>query len=341
MSERSRVRLLALSVIVGTLVLSQLVAASARPMSVDVRGPGVAGASAGGVDPVIAAAGDIACDPTASGYNGGLGSGKKCMQEATSDLLVAGAFDAVLALGDEQYECAGDSAFAASYGPSWGRVASITYPAIGNHEYQTSGGSGCNPVPGGGYRNYFTAAGAPQLLGPNNAYYYSFDLGSWHLIALNANCSTVACKDGSTQESWLEQDLAAHTNSCVLAYWHQPRFGSGNGKLANNKSVAVLWNDLVAAHADLVLNGHRHYYERFAKMDASGAASATGVREFIVGTGGKSLAGHINTHWPSKEVFDFTHYGVLELTLHPTSYDWSFVAIDGSIIDSGTDTCSV
>ena len=135
--------------------------------------------------------------------------------------------------------------------------------------------------------------------------------------------------------------LAAHTNSCVLAYWHQPRFGSGNGKLANNKSVAVLWNDLVAAHADLVLNGHRHYYERFARMDASGAASATGVREFIVGTGGKSLAGHIDAHWPSKEVFDFTHYGVLELTLHPTSYDWSFVAIDGSIIDSGTDTCSV
>ena len=205
MSERSRVRLLALSVIVGTLVLSQLVAASARPMSVDVRGPRVAGASAGGVDPVIAAAGDIACDPTASGYNGGLGSGKKCMQKATSDLLVAGAFDAVLALGDEQYECAGDSAFAASYGPSWGRVANITYPAIGNHEYQTSGGSGCNPVPGGGYENYFTAAGAPQLLGPNNAYYYSFDLGSWHLIALNANCSTVACKDGSTQETWLER----------------------------------------------------------------------------------------------------------------------------------------
>ena len=77
------------------------------------------------------------------------------------------------------------------------------------------------------------------------------------------------------------------------------------------------------------------------RTEASGAASATGVREFIVGTGGKSLAGHINTHWPSKEVFDFTHYGVLELTLHPTSYDWSFVAIDGSIIDSGTDTCSV
>jgi hypothetical protein len=300
-----------------------------------------AGASADGTDPVIAAAGDIACDPTDSSFKGGLGTLKKCKQMATSDLLVSGGFDAVLAIGDEQYECAGDSAFAAAYAPSWGRVAGITYPAIGNHEYQTSGGSGCNPVPGRGYQNYFVGAGAPQVLGPNDAYYYSFDVGTWHLIALNANCSAVACKAGSTQEMWLKQDLIAHPNTCVLAYWHQPRFGSGNGKVANNKSVAALWNDLVAAHADIVLNGHRHYYERFGKMDANGAANPAGVREWIVGTGGKSLAGLINTFWPTNERFDFTHYGVLELTLRPTSYNWSFAAIDGTVVDSGSDTCSV
>ena len=337
--RRRRVPAISLAVIVGALVLGQLVVASARPLP--SSSPRRVGTDLDVTDPVIAAAGDIACDPTAGGYNGGLGTGNKCKQMATSDLLVAGGFDAVLALGDEQYECAGDSAFTASYAPSWGRVADVTYPAIGNHEYQTSGGSGCNPVPGRGYQNYFAAAGAPQLLGPNNAYYYSFDLGAWHLIALNANCGTVSCSAGSTQEAWLKQDLIDHPNSCVLAYWHQPRFGSGSGKLADNKSVAPLWSDLVAANADLVLNGHRHYYQRLGKMDANGAASATGVREMIVGTGGKSLAGHINTFWPTNELFDFTHFGVLELTLHPTSYDWSFVAIDGTVIDSGTDTCSV
>jgi acid phosphatase type 7 len=336
--HRHRARAIALTVIAGMLVLSQLVVASARPSSTE--GPRVSDASAGGIDPVIAAAGDIACDPTAGGYNGGLGTANKCKQMATSDLLVAGGFDAVLALGDEQYECAGDSAFAASYAPSWGRVAAITYPAIGNHEYETSGGSGCNPIRGRGYQNYFLGAGAPQVLGPNNAYYYSFDLGSWHLISLNANCSIVACKTGSTQEMWLKQDLIDHPNTCVLAYWHQPRFGSGNGKLANNKAPDALWKDLVAADADLVLNGHRHYYQRLAKMDANGAASATGVREWIIGTGGKSLAGHIDTFWPTNELFDHTHFGVLELSLHPTSYDWSFVAVDGTIVDSGSDTCS-
>jgi acid phosphatase type 7 len=339
--RRRRFRFLALSAIVGAFVLSQLVAASARPVSIGVprvRGTDV---SIDGTDPVIAAAGDIACDPTDANFKGGLGTGKKCKQMATSNLLTAGNFAAVLAVGDEQYECAGDSAFTASYGPAWGRVADLTYPAIGNHEYQTSGGSGCNPVPGRGYQNYFVGAGAPQVLGPNNAYYYSFDVGTWHLIALNANCSIVACKAGSTQEMWLKQDLLAHPNTCVLAYWHQPRFGAGNGKLVNNKSVAALWNDLVAAHADVVLNGHRHYYERLGKMDANGAASATGMRQWIVGTGGKSLAGLINTFPSTNERFDFTHYGVLELTLHPTSYDWSFTAIDGTVIDSGSDTCSV
>jgi hypothetical protein len=328
-----------LSAIVGALVLSQLVAASARPVSVGAartRGARIAGA-----DPVIAAAGDIACDPTDSSFNNGLGTTKKCKEMASSDLLVSGGFAAVLALGDEQYECAGESAFAASYAPSWGRVVGTTYPAIGNHEYQTSGGSGCNPVPGRGYQNYFVGAGAPQVLGPNNGYYYSFDVGTWHLIALNANCNTVPCKAGSTQELWLKQDLAAHPNSCVLAYWHQPRFASGNGKLINNKSVAAFWNDLVAAHADLVLGGHRHYYERLGKMDANGAASSTGVREIIAGTGGKSLAGLIDTFWPTNELFDNKHYGVLELTLHPASYDWSFLAIDGTVLDSGSDTCSV
>lgn len=338
--RRRFIRLIALPALAWAIVTAQFLPAAARPPSAGALRAGATGAAADVADPVIAAAGDIACDPTDGSFNGGLGTTKKCQQMATSNLLVSGGFSAILTLGDEQYECGGDSAFAASYAPSWGRVVGSTYPSIGNHEYQTSGGSGCNPVPGMGYQNYFVGAGAPQVLGPDGNYYYSFDVGAWHLISLNANCSKVSCKAGSPQETWLKQDLIDHPNTCVLAYWHQARFGSGNGKLANNKSMAVLWNDLVAANADLAITAHKHYYERLAKMDANGAASAAGLREFIVGTGGKSLAAKTNTYWPTNELIDVTDFGVLQLTLHPTSYDWSFVAINGTVVDSGSDTCS-
>src|SRR6266704_466315 len=141
-------------------------------------------------DPVIAAAGDIACDPIDSGFHGGAGTPSRCHEMYTGAELVGGAFTAVLPLGDEQYECGGATAFEQSYDPAWGvdAVKSISYPVVGNHEYNTSGGTGCGRN-ASGYFGYFGAAAGDPTKG-----YYSYDIGTWHLIALNSNCGYVACK---------------------------------------------------------------------------------------------------------------------------------------------------
>jgi hypothetical protein len=333
-SPRSRTpRRLALFVLSACVALGWVVPATAHPASVRP-----ASSDAGLLsDPVIGAAGDIACDPTDSNFNGGAGTVKRCQMKATSDLLLAGGYTAVLALGDEQYECGSLSAFNQSYDLSWGRVKSITYPAVGNHEYQTSGGSGTCGI--SGYDTYFGSRADPLAPGQ---YWYSTDIGAWHLIALDANCSHVSCKAGGPQETWLRSDLAAHPAVCTLAFWHQPRFSSGSQHEVNYTGFSAIWNALVDAHVDVTLTGHRHYYERLGKMNASGAASATGVREWVVGTGGKSLARNGGSFvWPTREKLDTQHYGVLELTLHAASYDWRFLGIDGTVLDSGSDTCVV
>jgi PKD repeat protein len=283
-------------------------------------------------DPVIAAAGDIACDPADPNFNGGLGTSSKCRQKYTSDLLVGGGLAAVLPLGDTQYNCGGASAYTQSYDPSWGRVKDISRPVNGDEEYATSGGTGCG-ANGAGYFNYFGAAAGEPSKG-----YYSFDIGSWHLIALNSNCSEVACKAGSTQEKWLKADLAANPGKCTLAYFHQPRFSSQLSTPSSSK--LAFWQDLYAAGADVVLNAHYHYYERFAPQDPSGAADPTGgIRQFSVGTGGRSLITPKSTPAPNSEVRSKT-FGVLKLTLHSGSYDWQFVPEAGkTFTDSGSASC--
>jgi hypothetical protein len=148
----------------------------------------------------------------------------------------------------------------------------------------------------------------------------------------------VSAGAGSAEEQWLKADLAAHTNKCVLAYWHEPRWSSGSVH-GNDSSSAALWNDLYAAHADVILNGHDHDYQRYGLLNPSGASDANGIREFVVGTGGW---GHYSftSSSPLPEIRDDTSYGVLKLTLHPGSYDWTFVPIAGnSFTDAGSATC--
>lgn len=275
--------------------------------------------------PVIAAAGDIACDPASSGYNGGLGSGLTCRQQATSDLLVGAGYTAVLLLGDNQYESGTISAYRASYDTSWGRLKTITRPAAGNHEYYTPGASG--------YYQYFGAAAGDPAKG-----WYSYDLGAWHLVALNSNCNAVGgCAAGSAQEQWLRADLAANTESCTLAYWHHPRFSSGTH--GDNPALQALWQALYEANADLVLGGHDHDYERFAPQTPSGVLDqARGLREFVAGMGGKGLRGFATTR-ANSQARDATSLGVLELTLRPGAYDWRYRAAVGSFADSGSAAC--
>jgi hypothetical protein len=286
-------------------------------------------------DPVIAAAGDIACDPATSAFNNGLGTSSSCRQKYTSDLLVSMAPSAVLDLGDNQYYCGSDQAFLQSYDLSWGLVKSITHPSVGNHEYLTSGGTGCTTANAGaaGYFQYFGAAAGAFGQG-----YYSFDIGTWHLIALNSNCGNAGgCGSTSPQYKWLQADLAAHPNQCTLAYWHIPLFSSGGRANANS---LPFWNLLYSYHADIVLNGHDHIYERFAPQTPTGAVdTVNGITEFIVGTGGADHTS-ITTIAANSLVRNATTYGVIKLTLHSTSIDWQFIPEAGkTFTDSGNTVC--
>jgi acid phosphatase type 7 len=285
---------------------------------VDDDGPPVAGTK-------IAAAGDIACDPGSSFFNGGQGSGLNCRQMATSDLLVSAGYAAVLVLGDLQYEDGAHSKFLASYDPSWGRVKSITKPALGNHEYQTAGAAG--------YYQYFGADAGDPAKG-----YYSFDLGGWHVVALNSNCSAVGgCGAGSPQEQWLRADLTTNPVSCTLAYWHHPRFSSGEH--GSDSTFTAFWQALYDANADVVLVGHDHNYERFGPQTTSGQLDlARGIRQFVVGSGGKNLR-TFPTVRPNSEVRDASSLGILELTLASGTYEWRFRPAVGSFTDSGSASC--
>lgn len=281
----------------------------------------------------VAAAGDTACDPDPAStsywkFNGGNGTPIYCHMLATSNMILGMNPNAVLALGDNQYEGGTFTQFMNSYDLSWGRLKPITRPVVGNHEYITANAAG--------YFQYFgTAAGDPTKG------YYSFNLGNWHIIALNSNCSKVGgCNASSPQGVWLAQDLASNAAACTLAYWHHPRFSSG--AIGGNTAYTGFWTILQNAGADLVLVGHDHHYERFAPQNSSGVADPNGLRQFVVGTGGKNWTS-IPTVQPNSEVRQANVYGVLKLTLHPTSYDWEFVTEPGyswsSFTDSGTENC--
>jgi calcineurin-like phosphoesterase family protein len=274
----------------------------------------------------VAAAGDIACDPADPNFNGGLGTANFCHQRATSDLLLGGGFDAVLVLGDNQYENATLAKYMASFDPSWGRVKPLIRPAVGNHEYLTAGAAG--------YYAYFGAAAGDPAEG-----YYSYDLGAWHLVVLNSNCGEVGgCGPGSPQGQWLASDLAAHAGQCLLAYWHHPRFSSGAH--GDDPITDPFWQQLYQAQADLILTGHDHDYERFAPQSPAGVYDPwRGIRQFVVGSGGKNHV-PVATVRANSEVRDDTTFGVLKLTLRPDGYDWQFLPdASGTFTDSGSGAC--
>ena len=285
-----------------------------------------------GADPVVGAAGDIACDPTDANYNGGAGTATACRQRLTSDILLNGGFDAVIALGDNQYNSGSLANYQASYDPSWGRVKAKTHPAIGNHE-------GTSATGGAGYCSYFGAAAHCVNGRQGNAAFYSWNIGTWHVVVLNSNCTAAGgCDVGSAQYSWLSNDLAASTAKCTLAYWHHPRFSSGHD--GSNVFMQPIWKLLYDRGADVVLSGHSHDYERFAPMDGNGLLNrADGMRQFVVGTGGAFFTG-LGTRIANSEAGQNNTFGVLKLTLHPSGYDYSFMPAGGQLFtDSGSDTC--
>lgn len=266
-------------------------------------------------DPVLVGAGDIAsCDDLSGAY-------------ATAKLIenIPGT---VFAAGDLAYPSGTDEEFAKCYGPTWGRFKDRTRPAPGNHEYRSTGASG--------YSHYFgAAAGDPKKA------YYSYDLGQWHIVALNSECGKVdGCGPGSPQGKWLEQDLAAHPAGCTLVYFHRPLFSSG---LAHGyeKEVKPLWEILYHAGVDVVIGGHDHDYERFAPQDPEGRPDPEhGIREFVVGTGGKNSHRFFGPITTNSETHQADTFGVLKLTLHPKTYDWQFIPQEGkTYTDSGSGAC--
>lgn len=283
-----------------------------------------------GPDPQIAAAGDIACDPNDPFFNGGLGTPTNCQQKATSDLVVGTGLAGILPLGDEQYEEGSLSDFQAVYAPTWGRANNLARPVVGNHEYLTGGATG--------YFDYFNGVGnATGPAGERGKGYYSFDIGAWHLVALNSNCTQVSCAAGSPQETWLRADLRDNATRCTLAFFHHPRFSSGQA--GSSANMGALFTALYDANADVVVAGHDHLYERFAPQTPAAVASTQGLRQFVVGTGGKSFFPW-GTIKANSEVRNNTTFGVLRLTLRPSSYEWRFVPIAGqSFTDSGSTDC--
>ena len=283
-------------------------------LSCSCGGKRVSGGNPDGIpEAVLAGAGDIADCTDLSGA------------EATAKLLekIPGT---VMAVGDLAYPD-GSAANFDCYEKTWGRVKSRTRPAPGNHEFHQAGAT-C-------YFQYFGAAAGDSSKG-----YYSYKLGSWHIVVLNSECDQVGgCGAGSDQEKWLREDLKAHPAACTLAYFHKPLFSSG-GKHGDDLTVKPLWDALYRAGADVVVSGHDHDYERFAPQTPEAKPDpARGIREFVVGTGGKNHRPFERAHGNS-EVRNADTFGVLKLMLGEGKYHWEFVAAEGGTFrDSGEGTC--
>ena len=264
----------------------------------------------------VAGAGDI-CDSNSS---------TTC--KATSDLIVAINPTAVFTAGDNVYENGALSEYNARYAPTWGRFKTLTKPSPGNHDYQTSGAAG--------YYDYFNGSGVQTgLAGDRSKGYYSWDVGDWHFVALNTmSGGTVS----TTQVNWLKADLAASTKPCTAAYFHHPLESRGN--YSGYAQVKPFWDALYAAKADLVLVGHDHNYQRYAKMNPSKVAAADGIRQVLVGTGGRSFYG-VSAPSGLLQVSNDNTYGVLKLTLTATGYTGDFVPRSGSTFtDTFSGTCN-
>jgi acid phosphatase type 7 len=232
----------------------------------------------------------------------------------------------VATFGDNAYDIGSPAEYANCYDPTWGRHKARTRPAPGNHEYVTPGAAG--------YFGYFGAAAGDPARG-----YYSYEHGAWHVVVLNSNCEAVGgCGAGSPQETWLRADLAAHPTRCALAYWHHPRFCSSSVH-GSHPFMRDLWQTLAEGGVDVALAGHDHLYERFASLNADGAADPLGLRSFVVGTGGRSQYTFGGTVFGS-EVRDGSGYGVIKLTLDTDRYSWQFIPAAGTpFTDSGADVC--
>ncbi len=261
---------------------------------------------ASGGDPVVLATGDSRTGCTSGAT-------------ATANLLSRYPSATLLLFNGDATDTGAYSEFTNCFDTTYGQYKAQLRPVPGNHEYDTSGGSGY-------YTYYGTQAHSPG--------YYSFEVGTWHLVALNSEIDLSAT---SAQIAWLKNDLTAHPSPCTLTYWHEPRWSSGNH--GDNTFVSALWQTLYDNNVDLVFNGHDHDYERFAPQNPSGVAdTARGIREFVIGTAGAPPYAFATIR-ANSQVRMTGSYGVVQFTLHPSSYDWQWIGATGSFADAGTTAC--
>lgn len=274
----------------------------------------------------VVAVGDIACSSESSNFNGGEGNLIGCHMKQTAELARSLKPEALLLLGDLQYENGELEQFQQSYAKSWGAedLLKISRPAPGNHEYNTKNAAG--------YYAYFGAAAGDPTKG-----YYSFSIGDWHVVSLNSNCKFVACDEGSQQLTWLENDLKQNVGAkCSIGFFHHPLFSSGSH--GRNDAVRPLYAALDKNGVDVVLAGHDHLYERLAPQNSAGVADPNGIRSFVVGTGGKSRYPFREAETNSEARISSAD-GVLRLDLAKDGYTWQFIDTNNKVLDTGSDTC--
>lgn len=263
----------------------------------------------------VLAVGDIAYCPSTPAASGAMQTGNLIRRMPGTPILT---------LGDNAYMSGLASEFANCFEPTWGSEKARLRPSPGNHDYG-------NITPfATGYYDYF---GPSAGLGTRG--YYSFDLGDWHIVSLN---SLVDASAGSAQERWLREDLSNTSRQCILAYWHYPVFTSS--PRGDNATMRDIWRTLQQFRANVILTGHEHNYERFAKQTADGVLDpVNGIRQFIVGTGGIGMTASVAIK-PNSEKFSPLAFGVLKLTLSSNAYAWEFIpTVDGVVVDSGSSNC--
>jgi len=290
---------------------------SGTPSSRSSGSPSGSPSSAGAFDAMggvrVVAAGDIVCSP------GEDVTATTCRDADTAKLAERFRPRYVLPLGDLQYDDGALADFESAYAKTWGKLAAISRPVPGNHDYHESGASG--------YMHYFKA----QTGGRN---YYAVDIGSWRYYALDSNCDQTDC---DAEAAWLDKDMAAHPRRCSAIAMHHPRYSSSS-EHGDQSEVQPLWEAALRHHADLALAGHDHDYERFQAMDADGNVTAGGMVSFVVGTGGKSLYDEGEPDQGSV-LFYNDRAGVLELKLGSGQFGWRFVNVDGKTVDAGVQAC--
>jgi predicted phosphodiesterase len=281
----------------------------------------------------VLAVGDIACDPTNPSFNKGNGNSTDCQHKKVAELMQKQNSDSILLLGDIQYDDGRLSAFEQSFVPAYKNLTAPLVVAAGNHDWQSGSIDGYEQA----FSKYLPKAKAVV----DGKTYFAVSIGGWKVYILDSDCEYAGgCGKDSNQFNWFKAELASESPKCTVAIWHHPVFTSGLHRNDNDQTrLGDLYNLALENKVDIVLNGHDHDYERFAKQLLDGTASSIAPRSFVVGTGGASLR-KLTEPFAKGHEFGVSQYGFLKLQLNPSGYSWEFINIDSQSLDEGSDSCA-